>query len=224
MLGLMLALAHAPARSMVLAIDVTALLPMSAVELRTMIGETTAIWKPHGIVLTWITATADRESVPRGVVRVLGDGCGVETLCPPAITEPVGVTSAARRRLGAVVFAERTPATETTLMVSVNAVAKTMARVNWQNRAFTDLPEHTRGHLIGRALGRVLAHELGHYLLAWRVHDRDGLMRAEFRADELIELSRQEFLLTDTQLPLLRLRLARLAAEDHYARSAAIDR
>jgi len=36
-------------------------------------------------------------------------------------------------------------------------------------------------------------------------------MRPEFRADQLIALSRQEFRLSETQVPSLRLRLARLA-------------
>ena len=36
-------------------------------------------------------------------------------------------------------------------------------------------------HDIARALGRVLAHEIGHVLLAAPYHERDGLMRANFR-------------------------------------------
>jgi hypothetical protein len=48
-------------------------------------------------------------------------------------------------------------------------------------------------------------------------------MRAAFRADELIGLSRQKFMLPETQSPLLRLRLARLAAEEHHTRSAVND-
>ena len=42
--------------------------------------------------------------------------------------------------------------------------------------------QHT---MLGRAMGRALAHELGHYLLASKVHTRQGLMKAVLTAVEL---------------------------------------
>ena len=211
MMGLVLALARPPAGSLALTIDITALMPMSNAEFRTMVDETGALWTSHGVVFTWITtATAASDPLPQGAVRVVRDGCRVVPLCPPA-----GTAGASRRAfpgpLGAVVFHEGSTTPDNTLLLSVDAVVEAVERVKWQNRNLADLPTDTRGYLIGRALGRVLAHEIGHYLLAWRVHTRDGLMRPEFRADQLIALSRKGFRLSETQVPSLRLRLARLA-------------
>ena len=211
MLGLAVALAHAPARSVVLTIDITQLVPMPDAQLRTMVSETDALWTPHGVVFTWLSSAA-ADPLPLDVVRVLSDGCRVVPLCPPAGARASATRAASTRRLGAVVFHEESAAPENTLLLSVEAVVQVVDQVKWQNRSLVDLPADTRSYLIGRALGRVLAHEIGHYLLAWRFHTRDGLMRPEFRADQLIALSRQEFRLSETQVPSLRLRLARLAA------------
>ena len=122
-----------------------------------------------------------------------------------------------RTSLGAVVFLEGSAVPENTLMVSVDEIVRTVHTVKWQNRRLADLPTVTRDHLIGRALGRVLAHEIGHYLLASRVHAHDGLMRPEFRSDQLVEPSRQGFTLSESLVPTLRVRLAQLAAEQRHA-------
>jgi hypothetical protein len=61
------------------------------------------------------------------------------------------------------------------------------------------------------ALGRVLAHELGHALLGIPTyHDRDGLMRAAFHADDLGRFDRQRFLLADGSVGRLRARIEHL--------------
>jgi len=208
MLGLVMGFADAPASSMALAIDITALMPMSDTELRAMVGETTALWKPHGVVLTWITSGATSDPLPHGVVRVANGAASRTATALP---------------LGAVVFAEGSATPAHTLMLSVAAVIQTVKNVKWQNRALAELPANSRDHLIGRALGRVLAHELGHYLLGLRVHAKSGLMRPEFRADQLIALSRQGFKLLEKQLPALRLRLVQLAAEQQHARAVLTD-
>jgi hypothetical protein len=65
---------------------------------------------------------------------------------------------------------------------------------------------------MARALGRVLAHEIGHLLLGAPYHDRTGLMRLTFPADELVELSRARFLLSSNSIPRLRSRLCLLQA------------
>ena len=213
MLGLVVALAHAPAGSIALGIDITALEQLSDVTRRTMIDETATLWRSHGVLLTWITAAPSGEPLSNDVMRVVGDGCRVEALCPAG---PIAGVSM-RTSLGAVVFLEGSAVPENTLMVSVDEVARTVHAVKWQNRRLTDLPTVTRDHLIGRALGRVLAHELGHYLLASRSHVSDGLMRPQFRADQLVEPSRQGFTLSESLVPMLRFRLAQLAAEQRHA-------
>jgi len=210
MLGLVLALAHEPAHSIALTIDVTPLMPMSDAQLRAMVIETNAPWKPHRVVFRWITSTAASDPPLHGVVRVLSEGCRLVPLCLPVGTS-AGESRPAGRRLGAVVFPEGSATPDDTLMLSMDAVVQAVEQVTWQNRRLADLPTDTRGYLVGRALGRVLAHELGHYLLASRSHARTGLMRPEFRADQLIGLSRNGFALSETEMPLLRLRLVQLA-------------
>ena len=205
MLGLVMALAHVTAGSVALTIDITPLMPMSDAQLRAMVSETAALWKPHGVAFTWITTARTGDPFPHRVVRVVSDGCRVEALCVPADAKP----------LGAVVFVEGSATPENTLMLSVDAVIQIVESVKWQSRNLADLPTDTRDYLIGRALGRVLAHEIGHYLLGWRFHVTDGLMRPAFRADQLIALSRQGFRLRETQMPQLRLRLAQLGSRPH---------
>ena len=69
-----------------------------------------------------------------------------------------------------------------------------------------DALAHLVGHFfaapsdIGRALGRVLAHEIGHVILAARVHQAGGLMRAEFLAGDLIAHERHSYSLSNAEL------------------------
>jgi hypothetical protein len=219
-LGLVTALAYAPTSSVALAIDITALMPMPDAALRTMVSETEALWKPHGVAIRW-SVVARRDPLARDEVKVVNDGCG-EPICLPLGTN-AGVARPPAT-LGAVVFVDGSTTPENTLMLSVDTVVQSLDSVKWQNRRLADLPGNSRDHLIGRALGRVLAHEIGHYLLASRFHAQDGLMRPEFRADQLIALSRQGFKLSETHLPLLRYRLAQLANRPPEVARNEIDR
>jgi hypothetical protein len=60
---------------------------------------------------------------------------------------------------------------------------------------------------MARALGRVLAHEIGHVLLGPPYHDQAGLMRTEFRTDELAAQDRAPFRLMCSRIARLRNRL-----------------
>ena len=122
-------------------------------------------------------------------------------------------------RLGAILFDhENVPAT--TLTIQAAAVEATVARTRWGGRPFDQWPAAWRDTLIGRALGRVLAHEIGHYLLASRLHDRDGLMRASFDGDELLRPGRHGFAVAARDLPRLRTRLAGLGRGSALAENA----
>jgi hypothetical protein len=57
---------------------------------------------------------------------------------------------------------------------------------------------------LGRALGRVLAHEIGHVVLAAARHQRQGLMRASFSAEDLIRPQRWSYTLSKTEVARLR--------------------
>lgn len=71
---------------------------------------------------------------------------------------------------------------------------------------------------LARALGRVLAHEIGHVLLGVTYHDRAGLMRATFRAEELGGPDRSGFSLTCGSVGRLKSRLRALSGEPQLLR------
>jgi hypothetical protein len=76
-------------------------------------------------------------------------------------------------------------------------------------------------YLAGPALGRVLAHELGHVLLGVPgYHDRQGLMRAQFSADDLARPERARFHLSDYSVARLRGRIGALTGEGASATCA----
>jgi hypothetical protein len=63
---------------------------------------------------------------------------------------------------------------------------------------------------VGRALGRVLAHEIGHVLLLSPSHQQHGLMRAAFTSEQLAEIRRDAFTLSDIEVNRLRSRVRAL--------------
>lgn len=69
----------------------------------------------------------------------------------------------------------------------------------------------------GRALGRVLAHEIGHVLLALPDHQRHGLMRSSYLANELAAVQRLSFTLSEGEVTRLRQRERVLAASSMNA-------
>lgn len=56
------------------------------------------------------------------------------------------------------------------------------------------------GNMVTRVIGRALAHELAHFLLNTRVHSRQGLLRARFKADDFVSPGLEGFRLDDEQL------------------------
>ena len=121
------------------------------------------------------------------------------------------LSNCAARRLGAVLFLEGRDVAERTVSLAVEATRQTVEEARWVNTRVADWPPSLREELLGRALGRVLAHEIGHYLLVWRAHTPDGLMRAAFRGEVLIQPGRRAFELSDRLVPRLRGRLAQLS-------------
>jgi hypothetical protein len=71
---------------------------------------------------------------------------------------------------------------------------------------------------LGMAVGRVLAHEIGHALLGGPpFHDTSGLMRANFRADDLTNSDPRLFRLSSESEARLRVRNAALSSEQSGA-------
>jgi hypothetical protein len=63
---------------------------------------------------------------------------------------------------------------------------------------------------VGRALGRVLAHEIGHVLLLAPSHQQHGLMRAAFTSEQLAEIRRDGFTLSEVEVARLHSRAREL--------------
>ena len=179
-----------------------------AAERTAMLREADAIWRAHGVAI--VALPPDQPLAPPDAdVRL------VVTL-DRTPQRPAPGRSA---RLGAIRFDhENVPAT--TLAIEVGAVEWTVARTRWGGRPFDQWPPGWRDMLVGRALGRVLAHEIGHYLLASRLHARDGLMRASFDGDELLRPGRHGFAVAARDLPRLRTRLAGLGRGSALAENA----
>jgi len=192
-----------PAAAVYLGVDISALAAMPPRQIQAMAREATAIWEPYGVALAWVRSDENVLGLP---------GChDVLTISRDDAPEQLATPSSGNRRLGAVLFLEGSDTAEDTVTLSIDAIHRTVDDARWANRRVADWPAGVRDELLGRALGRVVAHEIGHYLLVWRAHTPDGLMRAAFPGEVLIQLERRPFALSDRLVPRLRARLARLA-------------
>ena len=201
--ALALALVLKPAAAVHLGVDISALAAMPPRELLAMRREAEAVWKPYGVALTWFHS-AGRALTPPGLQDVL-------TISRDDPADRLASRTPAARRLGSVLFLEGSDTAENIVALSVEATRQTVEQARWANGRVADWPASLREELLGRALGRVLAHEIGHYLLVWRAHAPDGLMRAAFYGEALIQPGRRAFKLSDSLMPRLRTRLAQLS-------------
>ena len=201
--ALALTLVLKPAPVVHLGVDISALAGMPPRQIQAMALEATAIWEPYGVGLTWIDSNGASPTPPglRDVLKVSRDGPG----------DRLASGTSGARRLGTVLFLEGRDTAENTVALFVEAARQTVEDARWVNSRVGDWPPSMREELLGRALGRILAHEIGHYLLAWRAHTRDGLMRAAFPGEALIQPARRVFELSERLLPRLRARLAQLS-------------
>lgn len=145
-----------------------------------MKNEAEAIWRVYGIQLEWTDGDTSEPSPSEVSLDVT-----VQRLAGVGLIDRLPI-------LGRTVVTSDTRSWRP-IRVSFDAVAKllmdrTASRVS--GAAIMMEPE------LGRALGRVLAHEIGHVLINTADHDRTGLMRATFSADELAQPDRRPFQLT----------------------------
>ncbi|OFW25353.1 MAG: hypothetical protein A3H97_06450 [Acidobacteria bacterium RIFCSPLOWO2_02_FULL_65_29] len=203
-------LALKPDAPLDVAVDVTALAEVSPHVLHATMGEASALWRPAGVTLVWVTSPTAR-SLPdvRLTLDVVPEAAGG------------GASAGGTSRLGMVVFLGDSANPERRLGLSVEAVGRLIDDAPWAGRRVADWPPRVREQLLGRALGRVLSHEIGHYLLAWRGHTTDGLMRAAFSGSRLIDPDRRPYTLSHVLLPRLGGRLAQLSGRGAIA--AAVD-
>lgn len=193
-----------------LAVDLSAFSGMPPRELAAMIRETTEIWRPYGVSLRWVMTAGETIGATQVITVVR------EPAAPVAAAPPRG------RRLGAVTFVDGSVFAETSVALAVETIERLIDETPIATRRVADWPARLREEITGRALGRVLAHELGHYLIAWRGHTAEGLMRFQFRGDALVDPDRKPFRISETLLPRLNARLAQMheAGDKHLTAGA----
>ena len=158
-------------------------------------GEAEDIWRPYGIQLDWANADV-AEPAARGVSFDASVDLRFERA--RLLEWP--------RVLGRVVMDPAIPTGEP-LHVSFEATESVLARRSTRPRSLAGI---VLDRDVARALGRVLAHEIGHVLNGAPGHDRAGLMRATFDAEELAEPDSRPFRLTCSSADLLKSRLPAL--------------
>lgn len=99
--------------------------------------------------------------------------------------------------LGWIEFVDGVPVPAVTL--SRGRAMGVVAGAQWMGRSLRFQLPALQNQMVERALGRALAHEIGHYVLRSRAHTPDGLMRAHFRAADLLDDSTRRVDLTRTQ-------------------------
>jgi hypothetical protein len=139
-----------------------------------VLTESNAIWMPHGVDLRWA------EQSDGGCDRLITVKGDQEALAEDRTSESA---------LGWVPF------------VKGRARQLIFLRVR-RARMLVDAlspghhPEGITERLLARLLGRSLAHELGHVLLNSRIHENSGLMRARYRAGDVLSVPTSAYTLT----------------------------
>jgi hypothetical protein len=171
-----------------LVIQVSAPADVSPALVDHVIAEAAAIWRPAGVSLSSQRAPSD----PPASLHVV-------------VSTRRGAPSGSRAPLGWIEFDGTTPQPRVYLSYANGAdlLNASLATVGLPR----DMPTAARDTFLGRVLGRALAHELGHYLLASKAHTTRGLMRANFRATELLSTGRGAFAITPEQRALAASRL-----------------
>lgn len=162
--------------------------------------ETEAIWGQYGIQLEWTDAGASEPAV---------DSVSLDATVERRFEAPE--RKAWATVLGDALVRPDAPSWQP-IRVSFEATESVLRKLRPSGGGLV------RDHELARALGRVLAHEIGHVLLAAPYHDRAGLMRAAFRADQLAEPNRAPFRLTCGSVGRLRSRLRVLTGEPQLCR------
>jgi hypothetical protein len=158
--------------------------PASSGQLRAMMREADAIWRPYGVDLVWSTGAAGDLSADSAASLRVRFAHG---------TVPAsGTAGPGAFRLGAIKFFDGDVADDV-IVLSADEIAATVMSAPWAGRDLRQMPPAFIEDLIGRAVGRVLGHELGHYLLGLRTHTQKGLMRPSFTGRELVDWDRHAF-------------------------------
>lgn len=153
-----------------------------------VLAESNAIWRPHGVGIRW---TEQSDSSCERLIAVKGDQ---EALAEDATSESA---------LGWVPFVEGRASQLVFLRVGRARMLVDALSSGPPLWGFTEL-------LRAKLLGRTLAHELGHVLLNSRSHEESGLMRARYRARDVLGVPTSAYTLNAVERARL---FARIAGE-----------
>jgi hypothetical protein len=151
-----------------------------------ILTESNAIWMPHGVGLRWAEhsdAGCDRQITVKGDQEALAEDGTRES----ALGWVPFVEGSARQ----LVFLRVGPA-----RMLVDALSN-----GPRSKGLTD-------HLLAKLLGRILAHELGHILLNSGGHEESGLMRARYRASDVLGVPASAYTLSAVERARLLARIA----------------
>jgi hypothetical protein len=165
--------------------------PLSVAMLRDMLKEVRVVW--HAYIDIEVPAAP-------GLVGLITDDVLTLVISDGPFRE------AAVDSLGWIEFVNGEPSR--TINVSRRSASLLRDRTVLAGRPLDDLPAAIQNQFVTRALGRAAAHEVGHYLLASKVHETSGLMRAQFATADLMERSPRHFRLSQAQLALLERRFS----------------
>jgi hypothetical protein len=143
--------------------------------------ELIAIWAPYGVDVR--EATVD-EAGRSGALK----------LSVVLVDHQSGKVP--RNALGSAWFVGGSP--QPTIFMYPNTIAGLVSTTTLFGRREDQWSTKLRDHVLGRAFGRALAHEIGHVLLRMRDHHDNGLMRAQYSANDLVTTDLRSFrLMTD---------------------------
>jgi hypothetical protein len=182
---------------------------LSASLLKYMLEETDALWRSAGVTFVWRRSA--REVAPSAPPAEAG--AHLPSTLRVTIGDAPGNTLEGQLPLGWIVFDDVTTP-EQEIYVSYGNARKFLTSARSIVGLVEGMPPGQRERLLGRAMGRALAHELGHYLMASKLHEPRGLMKATRSAYEFFSTERKAFAieLADRNVVAARLRGDRAVA------------
>src|SRR5262245_15298503 len=167
----------------------------SALLVRAMTREASAVWAPYGVQFVWSADRAGSESVGIDGSFVVVIQRGRRGAQDKSGHHVLGLTHLISGSIdGAPIIIDR------------DAVEQSLESLHSDRVLAITGHYRLESSEIGRALGRVLAHEIGHVLLAQSMHQPQGLMRASYEAEDLAALRRDSFTLSTNEIERLHAR------------------
>lgn len=149
---------------------------------RSMQQEVSSIWEPYGVRIR----TSDSTEVDRCEQVQASFEVQIVQRRPLGRGRPPKVVLGRTR-------VEARPIVNRPVMIDYSATEQVLRSLRHDELVHAARTANVGALEIGRALGRVLAHEIGHVLLGQAEHERRGLMRQLFPADDLAAFEHRSF-------------------------------